>query len=268
MKLVFAVFSIAIASFSYGQKHLAPLFTYGGLPEVDDVQILYNKGFIVGYSNEKKSPLWTCYRLGNVKKTYERVDTTLVKWERPRSFQLDNRTTARVSHDDYTRSGYDRGHMAPDAAIQAQYGQSALLETYLMSNIAPQHRDLNRGIWQRLESYARKTLSQDDTYRKEINDVFVITGPIYQDDLGMIGDGVVVPSHCYKIFAYSRGYGATIKAVAFVFPQHPDTDDFFDYVTTVDDIEELTGIDFHPSLSTIKQRNLESKKRNFDLTDR
>ncbi|MEO9871165.1 DNA/RNA non-specific endonuclease [Ekhidna sp.] len=251
----------------YGQEHLASLFTYGGLPQGREVKILYNKGFIVGYSNDAKNPMWVCYRLGNVKKSYFKADTTFIKWERPRAFQIDSRTSAKIKHEDYSGSGYDRGHMAPDAAIQAQYGQAALLETYLMSNIIPQHRDLNRGIWQRLESYARKTLSQDDTEEKEVNDLFVITGPVFKDEMGTIGNEIPIPSHSYKIFAYQRGYRATIKTIAFVFPQHPESSDFMDYVKSVDEVEVLTGIDFFPELSEAKQRNLESKKRDFKLNE-
>jgi DNA/RNA endonuclease G (NUC1) len=73
--------------------------------------------------------------------------------------------------------------------------------------------------------------------------------------------------HCYKIFAYQKGYGRTVKAVAFIFPQNPESDDFFDYVTTVDDIETKTGLNFFPELTTAKQNNLESKKRNFELDE-
>ncbi len=269
MKKAVALTSIMLlSSVVLSQAHRAPLFTYGGLPEIDDVKILYNEAFVIGYSNEKKNPLWVCYRLGNTKGSYQNAeDESLTKWERPPSFRIDNRTSARVSHDDYVRSGYQRGHMAPDAAIQAQYGQGALLETYLMSNIIPQHGDLNGGIWRELEEHAREKLSQDDTDGKEINDLFVITGPAFIEDLDKIGDGVVVPSHSYKIFAYKRGYRGTVKAVAFLMPQHPESEDFFDYVKTVDDIEDLTGIDFFPDLTNRKQINLESVKRNFKLEE-
>ena len=253
-----------------GQEHRAEFFTYGGLPTGKDVQVLYNLGFITGYSNTLKNPLWTCYRLGNAKGRYQETDREkLVKWQRPRSFKVDHRTTAKVSHDDYTGSGFQRGHMAPDAAIQAQYGQLALLDTYLMSNISPQHGDLNQGIWEELESYVRKTLSQDDTQDKEIHDVFVITGPIFTEGQTEILDsGVPVPTHFYKIFAYKRGYyGGVIKAASFVFPQHPQSDEFMDYVKSVDEIEQLTGLDFFSDLSNIKQRNLESKTRDFRLEE-
>ncbi|MEP0986015.1 DNA/RNA non-specific endonuclease [Ekhidna sp.] len=268
MRTLSVLLTIAISLFTCkAQEHLVPLFTYGGLPQGSDIQILYNQAFITGYSNEKKSPLWVCYRLGNVQGSYDDADNTIIKWERPYSFQVDNRTSAKVTHDDYTSSGYDRGHLAPNAAMLAQYGQLAQLETYLMSNIIPQHRDLNRGIWASLEGYARKILSQDDTDDKEINDLYVITGPIFIEDLGSIGNGVIIPSHSYKIFAYKKGYFGTVKAVAFVMPQHPQSDNFLDYVKSVDEVEELTGLNFFSELSEVKQKNLEIVKRNFELEE-
>ncbi len=51
---------------------------------------------------------------------------------------------------------------------------------------------------------------------------------------------------------------------AFIGKTHKD---FMDYITTIDDIEQLTGLEFFPELSVVKQRNLESKKRGFDLEE-
>ena len=58
-----------------------------------------------------------------------------------------------------------------------------------------------------------------------------------------------------------------MKAVSFIFPQEPGTNDFMDYVATIDEIEKLTGLEFFPELSVGKQRNLESKKRGIDLEE-
>ncbi len=56
---------------------------------------------------------------------------------------MDTLTIAKVTHNDYTHSGYDRGHMAPNYAIATRYGQEAQKETFLMSNIVPQLGNLN-----------------------------------------------------------------------------------------------------------------------------
>jgi len=54
---------------------------------------------------------------------------------------------------DYTHSGYDRGHMAPDALFD--YNQTVLKNVYIMSNITPQLPNLNRKVWKYLEAYVR-----------------------------------------------------------------------------------------------------------------
>jgi endonuclease G len=263
--------TISSLAFSQNQDEIAKigLFTYGGLPTVDgtgtEIKTLYNTAYISGYSEELRVPLWVVYRLGNMKETtYE-----FTNWERPRRFAVDYRTTSRVDHDAYNGTGYDRGHMAPNSAILSQYGQMAQLETYLMTNIIPQTEALNQGIWMQLEGKVRTELSQFDDPDNGITDVFVITGPIFDTDppARLPEQNVAIPTHSYKILAYRRGYFGTIKAVAFIIPQSPTSENFFDYVVTVDEVEERTGLNFFSELSTTKQHNLESRKRDFELND-
>jgi len=60
----------------------------------------------------------------------------------------------RVSASDYTNSGYDRGHMAPDAAFD--WSQESLEATYSMANIIPQIPEVNREMWTDVEKYSRR----------------------------------------------------------------------------------------------------------------
>ncbi len=246
--------------------HKEKLFTYGGFPIAQtngpEFKILINTGYAVGYSETLKNPLWAVYRLGN-KKT-----ESVQEWERPWTFFVDERTDSKVTHKDYESSGYDRGHMIPNFAMLEQYGQMAQLETYLMSNICPQTVALNRGIWKRLEAKIRDEISQDDTENKQVHSVYVITGPIFKKNPpDKLDSGVPIPEEFYKIIAFKKGYFGTIKAVSFVFPQAPEGNDYMDYVKTVDEIELLTGLEFFPEMTVGKQRNLESKKRGFDLEE-
>jgi endonuclease G len=246
--------------------HRTELFTYGGLPVAQNVRsdfkILVNTGYAVGYSEGLKNPLWAVYRLGN-KKT-----KSIQKWVRPWTFYVDTRTDSKVTHEDYTSSGYDRGHMIPNFAMMEQYGQMAQLETYLMSNICPQKPTLNRGIWKHLEGKIRDEISQDDTTNKQVHSVYVITGPIFKKALhDRLESGVAIPEEFYKIIAFKKGYFGTLKAVSFIFPQEPGSDDFMDYVVNIDVIEQLTGLEFFPEMTVRKQQNLESKKRGFELEE-
>jgi len=64
---------------------------------------------------------------------------------------LDNAVRASVS--DYSGSGYDRGHMAPDASFD--WSQESLDATYSLANIIPQIPEVNRDMWVKVEEYAR-----------------------------------------------------------------------------------------------------------------
>lgn len=97
--------------------------------------ILKNIGYTVSYDEIRENPAWVCCRLISI--TYP------VSPKRPSKFSMDTLTIAKVTHNDYTHSGYDRGHMAPNYAIATRYGQEAQKETFLMSNIVPQLGNLN-----------------------------------------------------------------------------------------------------------------------------
>ena len=262
MKLLLLLIIGSLSLFSE-PIHKINLLAYGGLPEyTKEIKVLYNTAFITGYSESLKQPLWTCYRLGNYKGEF-----TDQKWERPPKFFIDRRTSSLINHDAYTGSGYDRGHMAPNAAILSNYGQMAQLETYLMSNISPQSPKLNRGLWQELESHIRDTISQIDTKNQEVKNVYIITGPVFEkglDNFKMLKNSdIPIPSHFYKIVLFNYGYNGTKRATSFLFPQEPRSNELSDYLTTIDKIEELTDLNFFNELSDRKQKNLESIKRNF-----
>ena len=88
--------------------------------------------------------LWAAYR------TYP-VATPAELPPRPSSFKPDPQAKRSPQHKEYTKSGYDRGHMAPNLAIASRFGKAAQLETFLTSNICPQRSGLNRGPWYELE---------------------------------------------------------------------------------------------------------------------
>lgn len=249
-----------------GQIHRLELYTLAGKPmdtKNRDLKILINTGFALAYSEALKNPLWVVYRLGNIKDQSEEL-----VFERPNSFQIDLRTTAAVSHDDYTSSGYDRGHMCPNYAMRQQYGQLAQLETFMMSNICPQKPALNQGSWQALESLVANRLSQQDVGTK-VKDLWVITGPVFYpgreiNTLKNDPDGVPIPHAFFKIIARRKSY-QTYQAMAFIFCQDvPRNQDPEECLTTVSEIQDLTGFDFFTAFGTVKQRNLETRVLDLD----
>jgi len=69
-------------------------------------------------------------------------------------------------HADYTNSGYDRGHMAPNADFN-DTGENALL-TFFIANIWPQTPEVNRVAWLRTENETRKLAAEFEAVKVTI----------------------------------------------------------------------------------------------------
>ena len=100
-------------------------------------KILHKIAFDICYSCKKKEPNFVTYALySNLvnKNNYSRKHISFKPdYELPKQ--------CRSYSKDYTHSGYDRGHKAPNAAFD--YLKKIQKETFLMSNIAPQAKWLN-----------------------------------------------------------------------------------------------------------------------------
>lgn len=253
--------------------YLVELYTFNGLPKNTrqdrEVKILVNHGYAVGYSENLMVPLYAVYRYGNLNKGGEQAKER--SFERPPKFQVDLRTKARVHTNDYTGAGFDRGHMAPNSGIRFQYGQLAQLETFLMSNIVPQHESVNRigKPWQDAEK-KEKELSQDDKGTEksddDVKDLWVTSGPIFEGDTKYLENKRIgIPSGFYKIIVRRNSYGdSSAQAIAIYIPHFPKPGEKKVQFVTVDEIEERTGFDFHPNLIDSIEDNMEKTKRGWD----
>jgi endonuclease G len=219
-------------------------FVCGGYPKSrEKLKILKNKSYVVGYSESLRNPRWVAYRVFKV--------PTLSSGDRP-SFKTDRRTRAKVSPGDYSRSGYDRGHMAPNFAIATRYGEKGQRETFLMSNIIPQTPRINRYIWKDLEMRVAKE------YGQKLGEVWVITGSIFDPPVRRLKSGVAIPSAYYKIMADEMD--GELRVQAFLIESDcPPYTRVKTQLVSVDEIEARTGLDFFPKLSESKQTQLEAQ---------
>lgn len=149
----------------------------------------------------------------------------------------------------YDGFGYDRGHLAPSADFR--WSQKALSESYFYSNMSPQKPEFNRERWAELESWIR-------TYVIDFKEsVYVITGPVLNDRLKQQGkNSVSIPEQFYKIVVDLDGDEK--KAIAFLMPNDYCAYPVSSYVTSVDEIEKLTGLDFFSSLNDTMENRLEA----------
>ncbi|HEY0635097.1 MAG TPA: DNA/RNA non-specific endonuclease [Gammaproteobacteria bacterium] len=231
-----------------------PAMAWMGLPQATQLQpaywthVLRNEGFLVGYSELRGNPLWVTYRLGAVPESAQRH-------KRPARFDSDWRSLSRIGHDDYTHSGFSRGHLAPNHAIALLHGRAAQLATFLMTNITPQRAELNTGVWQRLE---RLELEE---YAQRYGTVWVVTGPLFDDAIERLPSAlrVEIPDAFYKILAVpaEANHGMPLLRAYRVPQQVPSQARLEEFVTSVDRVEALSGFDFFPELPDELERALE-----------
>lgn len=212
------------AQFATGRT--CPPFLDYGSPSLQ-VDFLCRTGFAVGHDPQARVPVWVIERLGlaSLNGGVQRTD----------NFRADPDLSAgrRAELEDYAGSGYDRGHMA--AAGNLTWSNQAMVESFYLSNIAPQNSTLNRGAWARLETEIRNWVL-------DRRDLVVITGPVFGAQDTLIGRSPVrVPVAFYKIVfdPFRR------EAVGFVYPNSPPTaSDPADYRVPIEQIERTTGLAF------------------------
>lgn len=213
-----------------------------GMPSTNSDQFLCRDGYAVGYNYDTKNADWVAYHV-----TAESVNITN---KRSNSFKEDTEMPdyARSTLADYRGSGYDRGHLAPSATMD--FTRESMKQSFLMSNMSPQLPGFNRVGWRVLEEHVRALAN-------EYNELYVVTGPIYEGNEGTIGNGVVIPSAFYKVILDP----SFDEAIAFIVP-HRDvsSSELANFITTIDEVERQTGLDFFAQTPDSIEDNMESVK--------
>ncbi|MBR2963281.1 MAG: DNA/RNA non-specific endonuclease, partial [Lentisphaeria bacterium] len=199
------------------------------------------EGYALGYIEKHEQPAWVQYIM-----TSEEVSRRAAK--RGDDFRPDPAVpTGSATPQDYTRSGYDRGHLAP--AADMSFSAKAMSESFFMSNMSPQAPQFNRGIWSKLEKQVRYFATKEKR-------IVVVTGPILpaEKTITIGANRVTVPQYYYKVI-----YDTTPpeKMIGFVLPNKGSSADLRTFVVTVDQVEELTGLDFFSAVPKEKQEQLE-----------
>jgi len=184
--------------------------------------------FGVMHSGITRTPLWSAENL--------RAENVAAAQglKRDNDFHPESRLppTQRAELSDYARSGFDRGHLAPNGDMPDKRSQR---ESFTLANMVPQDGDHNRHIWAPIEGEVRKMAKKE-------GQLYVITGPAFLGtNLRKVGK-VLVPSHLYKVV-----YSPRQKAAAAWFTENRAHADI--QVIPVAELERIVGIEFLPSLS-------------------
>jgi endonuclease G len=206
----------------------------GRLPEIRNPKLatatreLCYGVFGVMHSGLTRTPLWSAEFL--------KADQVEAAQEltRENSFHAETKLPSgqRAELSDYARSGFDRGHMAPNGDMPDRRSQR---ESFSLANIVPQDGENNRHVWAGIEGAVRKMVKRE-------GDLYVITGPAFVGErLRKVGN-VIVPSHLYKLV-----YSPRQRAGAAWFVENRA--DAEPQVLAIPELERIVGIDLLPSLS-------------------
>ena len=203
------------------------------LPEGTSGQIIRRRYYTLSYSEEHEQAEWVAYVLYK-----KRLQPPFV--ERYDEFMEDSKCDKNsASLDDYRNSGYDRGHLVP--AADMAFNERAMRETFYLSNISPQGRNFNGGIWRELEELTR-------SWAKRNTQLYVVSGPVLAlEPKGSIGyNEVSVPAAYFKVLLDLKE--PQLKSIGFVIPNEVSFEPLYKFAVSVDYVEEVTGIDFFPNL--------------------
>lgn len=209
-------------------------------------EVIERLHYTLSYNEEHEQAEWVAYKL-----TKKSIQAPNVK--RTGDFRPDPKVRkASASPRDYYGTGYDRGHMVP--AGDMAFNKRAMSETFYMSNMSPQIRNFNGGIWRELEENVR-----DWAYK--FREIYVVTGPVLtkgvRERIG--GNKVSVPDYYFKVLLDIAE--PEKKAIAFLLPNEVSTRPLATYAVSINEVEELTGIDFfHQFMDDAFEEELESMR--------
>jgi len=237
------------------KKHL-PWGTPTATIPVDNEDFLVHRDYVIDYDRDLLVPIWTAHRLDA---------KGLGKIDRVDCFRRDPRINAPHASlpSDYSEPIFDQGHLSPNGDMSRAL--NSVINSFVMSNMAPQYCQFNRGVWQILESLVRLWVKDKDR-----GTIYVITGSVFDRD----NDGkrdpdssakrmkskngksrVAVPSHFYKILVHQKDDGA-IETIAFLLPHDQtdlDGDPAFQYlekhIRSIEDIQTVAGLQFFPKVA-------------------
>ena len=216
-------------------------------------QVVVYSGHTLSYNSTTRLPNWVAYEL----------TAQEAQGENPRKDKFARDPQVRgpqADKEDYRNSGWDRGHMAP--AGDMKWSTQAMDETYYFTNICPQNHELNAGDWKELEEQCRK-------WAVKYGSLHIVCGPVVGKNVhGKLGNNqVVIPDSFYKVILIPKG--GEYHGVGFIFQNPPQRKSKISskppvqrplqsYAVTIDEVEQLVGIDFFPSLPQALQETVES----------
>ena len=193
------------------------------LPAPTKGELVDHGGFVLSYDEDWEQAEWVAYIL-----TREHLQREWSK--RKDNFRSDPAvSTGSASVGDYRGSGYDRGHLAPFADFA--WDVTLADETFYLSNVSPQARQFNQGVWRELEELTRD-------WANRFSRLYVVTGPVTTDPPKFyIGrdNRVAVPQAYFKVLLDLDE--PEQKGIGFIIPNEISFDPLPKYAVSIDEVE-------------------------------
>jgi len=211
--------------------------------------------YTLSYNRSRATPNWVAWRLDQ---------SWLGSAPRQDDFRPDPDLPAgwyQVVPQDYSGSGYDRGHMCPSGDRTRSIVDNSA--TFLMTNFLPQLPANNQGPWEDFESYCRSLAIQG-------YELYIFAGGY--GNAGTIAQGrIVVPQYTWKVVLVLpngdndlQRINKGTRTIAILVPNQPPVNQnapWRQFRVTVKHIEALTGYDF---FSNVPKNTREIIKRRKD----
>jgi len=197
--------------------------------------------YAVGFSNDTHTPLWSAMET-------KKVINPNTGCPRISNFASDSRENPKITHNDYSNTGYSRGHMTPNAIVAYAFGCDANKTTFMTSNIVPQLQDHNGGVWEALESVVGGVNGSGGFKQGLVNRVpeaWIYTGPVFWgSNIEKTGPkGIWVPTAIWKTVIWKTIDGKT-KTCSWMIPHEAGIpkNSYMDYTVSIKDIAAKTGV--------------------------
>ncbi len=244
---------------------LSPLFFIGNLcaqglevPELFPNEVLTaHTAYTTSFSHRYGQAYWVAYTLD--------ANRLVRGAERPGKFRPDPKIKPSTpTHEAYTKTGFDRGHLAP--AADMAWSEQTMNESFYTSNICPQVPGFNRGIWKNLETDVRSWALKNNPKNANTSDwnrlpmLFIATGPIFSAQMRNIsripGDTLAVPEYFFKAILDTVGVD---RAVGFIIPNSKiPADQLWNFAMSIDELEAVLGRDLFPQLPDEMEEKVEA----------
>lgn len=225
----------------------------------------YGVNYCTEYDLTLRSQRWSCYATyqSNNVKNWKRANWDGAYWSGKTwhttngPFQpdpaIDESLQAGTGEYRSGNSNYARGHIV--ASADRLMSMDANGQTFYMTNMQPMIDNFNEGVWQQMESFVQKkcpTTNSTDT-------LYVVKGGTIDDAQNVLAyttNGFIVPKYFYMalLLRNSSGY----RAMGFwIEHKAGNSTTLSDYVVTIDQLEQKTGIDFFCNLPDATENYVE-----------